>query len=421
MPLPYPKTRTHMHFSEKSMDRLPIRSPRPLKVLQVLEATEGGTRRHLFDLVTHLDPARFSVSVACSMGRDPAFLKDIRQFEARGIAVHTLPMRRALNPVWDMAALFGLVRLMRRGGYDIVHTHSSKAGFLGRLAARLAGIPRVVHTPHVFPFDMDAGRASRACYVRLERLAARWTDCLVCVCPSQRATAEALMDASKVVVVENEIDGPTQALPAGDGRLQDLESVWGRRSSAGLPAGALLVGAIGRLAPQKGPAYFVEAARLVAQQLPEVRFVWVGDGPLRPAIESQVAAAGLQERFVLAGARDRAADLLGLMDVVVMPSLWEGLPYALLEAMAAGRAVVATRVGGIPDVVVDSSNGLLVAPRDAPVLAAAVLKVLTAADLRARLEDQARKSLAARPGLAMMVARLSDVYEGGNSVNGSQE
>ena len=363
------------------------------KVLQVLEATEGGTRRHLVDLVMHLDPARFAVSVACSTRRDPAFLDDIRLLEARGIAVHVLPMRRAVSPLWDAVALVRLVRLMRRGRYDVVHTHSSKAGILGRVAATLSGVPRVVHTPHVFPFDMSVNRMARFCYFQSERFAARLTDCLVCVFPSQRRTAETLLDRSKVIVVENAVDGRTPAQPVGDGRLQ--------------------VGMVGRLTLQKGPAYFVEAARLVAARLPQVRFALIGEGPLRVALERQIAATGLGSQFSMAGARDEAADLLALLDVVVLPSLWEGLPYVLLDALAAGKAIVATRVGGVPDVIVDGVNGLLVPPCEPQALASAVLKLLENTAWRATIGEQARKTAAARPGLAMMVARLSEVYEGG--------
>ena len=174
-----------------------------------------------------------------------------------------------------------------------------------------------------------------------------------------------------------------------------------------------MVGAVGRLTPQKGPAYFIEAARLVAARVPQVRFIFVGDGPLRAALERQIAAAGLTGRVVLSGARDESADLVGLLDVVVLPSLWEGLPYVLLDALAAGKAVVATRVGGIPDIMVDGVNGLLAPSRDAAALADAVLKLLENAPLRATIGEQARKTAAARPGLGMMVARLSEVYEGG--------
>ena len=370
------------------------------KVLQVLEATEGGTRRHLVDLVTHLDPARFAVSVACATRRDPAFLDDVRSFKARGIAVHVLPMRRAVSPLWDLVALIRLLRLMRRGRYDVVHTHSSKAGFLGRLAAKLAGVPRVVHTPHVFPFDMDVNRLARSCYFQAERFAARLTDCLVCVFPSQRRTAETLLEASKIVVVENEIDGPTQTTPSR--------------------AGNSVVGMVGRLTLQKGPAYFIEAARLVAARAPQTRFILIGEGPLRAALERQNAAAGLGRQFLMAGAREEAADLLSPLDIVVLPSLWEGLPYVLLDALAAGKAVVATCVGGIPDVVADGVNGLLVPSRDAPALAEAVLKLLENAPLRATMEEQARKTAATRPGLGRMVKKVSAVYEGVEPVNGEQ-
>lgn len=375
----------------------------PLRVLQVLEATEGGTRRHLLDLCRHLDARRFTVSLACSARRDPAFLDDVQSLRRRGIAVHLVPMCRAIRPLHDAVALVRLVRLMRRGRYDVVHTHSAKAGFLGRVAARLAGVPRVVHTPHTFPFEMDVGPLVRGLYLGLERWAARLTDVLVCVCPSQRPQAQALVGPARTVVVEN---GTAEA-PVFDAATAER-----CRSALGFDEGARVAGVIGRLTRQKGQLDFVAAARLVAERMPAARFLLVGDGALRGEIERAVAAAGLAARFVITGSLARIEDALAAMDVIVMPSLWEGLPYAMLEAMAAGKAVVATRVGGLPDVIVDGVSGLLVQPRDAPALAAAMLKVLENAEQRSTIGLAAQRTLAGRYRLDDMIERLEAVYEG---------
>lgn len=373
-----------------------------VRVLEILEATEGGTRRHLVDLVTHLDPARFDISVACSTLRDASFADDLRLMESRGIAVHIIPMRRAISPFRDALAFLRLVRLMRRERYDVVHTHSSKAGFLGRLAARVARVPWVIHTPHTFAFEMTVGGAARFFYVCLERFAARLTDRLICVCPSQRAAAAALMDPARVVVIENGIG----AMPECD----SLERVR-RRRELRFEDSHLVVGVVGRFTAQKGHRHFVEAACQVAVRVPEARFLLVGDGVLRPAIERQIAAAGLAERVIIVGACDDVPSLMPLLDVAVLPSLWEGLPYTLLEAMAAGRAVVASRVGGIPDVIVDGENGLLVPPADPTALAAAVVKVLENAAFRSTIGRKARETLVGRCRLDEMVRRMADVYE----------
>ena len=380
---------------------------KPIKVLEVLEATVGGTRRHLLDVVTHLDPARFQVSVVCSVRRDPSFLDDIALMRAKGIRVDIIPMRRALRPLSDLIALLRLVRLMRDGGFDVVHTHSSKAGFLGRLAAKSAGVPCVVHTPHTFPFEMDVSPVARWCYVRLERVAAQFTDRMVCVCPHQRSVAQSLVGAARVAVIENGIGEPLVVDEPGRRR---------RRQELGLGDDCPVVGVVGRFAQQKGHTYFIDAARRVSERLPCVRFLLVGDGELREAIERQIARVGLKDRFIIVGAREDGTDLLPAFDLVVLPSLWEGLPYALLEAMAAGKPVIASRVGGMQDVIQDGVNGWLVPPRDPVALAEAMVKVLENPVLGSKIGDHARETVATRYRIGEMIERLSAVYEGRNRI-----
>lgn len=373
-----------------------------LKVLEVLEATEGGTRRHLLDLLDFLPRDRFAVSVACSTRRDPAFFGDIVRLRAGGIPVHAIPMRRSIRPLSDALACARLVRLMRRGRFDVVHTHSSKAGFIGRLAARAAGVPRVIHTPHVFPFQMAVSPVLRFCYLQCERLAARFCDRLVCVCPGQRETALRLVPPERVAVIENGIGRPPDADPAARERL---------RRQLGLRDDDLAAAVIGRFTRQKGHMDFVQAARIVAARVPAARFLLVGDGPLRGAVERAIASAELQGRFILTGARDDAERLAEAADLVVMPSLWEGLPYGLLEALRAGRAVVASRVGGMADVIRDGVNGLLVAPSCPGDLAAAMLNMLENRERRFIMEQHARETVANRYRLDDMIAAVAALYE----------
>jgi glycosyltransferase involved in cell wall biosynthesis len=400
-------------------------SRKPVKVLEVLEATVGGTRRHLVDIVTNLNPARCKVSVACSTRRDPSFVNDIAFLTAKGIQVTVIPMQRAINPVGDLLALVRLFRLMRRGGFDVVHTHSSKAGFIGRLAARMARVPRIIHTAHTFPFQMDSPPLLRFIYVQLERFAARFTDRLVCVCPSQKPIAETLIDPARVVVIENGIGQPTSSADQYGGHyaarrtpdegppvLLPHQARTQQRRELGVKPGNLVVGVIGRFTRQKGHSYFIEAARRVAARQPAARFLLVGDGELRETIERQITAAGLQSRCLLVGAREDVPELLPVFDVVVLPSLWEGLPYVLLEAMAAGKAVVATRVGGMPDVIQEGQSGLLVPPADSAALAAALVKVLENEELRSKMGNSAREVLRHRCHIEEMIGQLTRMYEG---------
>ncbi len=375
----------------------------PLKVLEVMEATTGGTRRHLMDIVRHLPASRFEVSVACSTRRDPLFLDDIKVMKAWGIRVHDLPMWRNIRPSGDAIAFVRLLRIIRRGGFDVVHTHCAKAGFLGRLAARAAGVPCIVHTPHTFPFEMHVGRLTRWCYFRLERMAARWCSRIVCVCRSQEAVARSVTDPARVVVIENGI----VPSPPQDGAETLL-----RRRELGISPEIPVAAVIGRFTLQKGHAGFIEAARRVGSRLPAARFVLVGDGELGPDIEKMILAAGMQERFLMVGAREDVTDLLPALDVVVLPSLWEGLPYSLLEAMAAARGVVATAVGGMPEVVEDGVNGLLVPPGNPVALAEAVVTLLGDGERRSKMGARARETAVSRYGIENMMGRLAALYEG---------
>ena len=179
----------------------------PIRVTQILEATTGGTGRHLLDLIDGLDSDRIALESVVSLRRDPLFRAQIEQRRARGAIIHEVPMQRAIRPWSDMRALVTLTRLLRRSRPGIVHTHSSKAGFLGRLAARRAGIPAVVHTPHGFAFDAGVSKRLRRRYLRLEKRAMAWTDQLVCVCQAeQRAAARVgLAGEEQTTVVPNGI------------------------------------------------------------------------------------------------------------------------------------------------------------------------------------------------------------------------
>lgn len=374
-----------------------------IRVVHILEATTGGTRRHLFDLVTGLDPERFQASVICSTQRDKSFLDDIAEFRARGITVHVVRMVRPISPLLDLVSFLRILSIIRRERYSIVHTHSSKAGFIGRVAAGLLRVPAVIHTAHVFPFEMSVGGLRRAFYFFLERIAARFADRIICVCPCEKddALQRRLSDESKFVVIENGSALP-EPVPDAAGMM---------RRELGLDADSLVIGAVGRFARQKGYRYLVLAAREIAQRLPRARFVLVGDGKLRAEVEHLIERLGLAGKFVLTGRAADARPYYPVFDVFVMASLWEGMPYSLLEAMGSGSAVVATRVGGVADVVSSGETGVLVAPKDPMALAAAVIDLLEHPEQRRALAETARRTVADRYAPHNMVRRVEALYE----------
>ena len=343
-------------------------------------------------------------------------LFDLPALSLRGVRLHVVPMSRHISPVDDARSLDHLTRLFRCLRPDVVHTHSAKAGFLGRLAARISGVPRVIHTPHVWPFQWARG-AARMLYWRLERLAADWCDRLVCVGRGQRefglASRVAGKHDEKLVVVPNGID------PAPVDAAADRKRV---RRELGIMPGDLAVGMVARLAPQKGVGKFLEAAALVARERGDVRFLLVGSGPLERSVRARARELGLgPARLALLGHREDVPRLCSGFDVFALSSLYEGLPYVLLEAMAARLAIVATRVPGIDDVIEDGVTGRLAPPGDAGEIARAVGGLLSDFDARYDLGSAARRRVVETFPLDRFIDAHARIYEGadGNPSSGA--
>ncbi len=350
--------------------------------------------------------AGLDVAVACprvreNARRDTAF---VDRLEAAGLPVVIVPMRRGIHPLSDLRDHVRLSQLMRRSRYDVVHTHSSKAGVLGRLGAWRSGVPVVVYTPNAFAFLGAPNRWLRWLYYSSERwLGRQTTDALICVSQSERMLAkkQAIAPADRLVLIENAIEATPFA--------PDTDPVRAKHA-LGLDADRLLVGYVGRLVRQKGIEYLIEAARRVVAEVPGAQFLLVGEGELDRALHQEVYKYCLTDRVLLTGYRTDIPQLLAAMDIFVLPSLYEGLPYTLMEAMAAGRAVIAADVGGNRDLVQDGETGVLVPPKDAAALAAAVIRLLTAPAERDRLGGAALAAARARPTPEEMTRRVIELY-----------
>jgi glycosyltransferase involved in cell wall biosynthesis len=312
---------------------------------------------------------------------DPATLASAR---ARGCRLVDIPtLGREAAPWRDLAAVRDLVRLMRREAPTIVHTHTSKAGFVGRLAARLAGVPAVVHQPHGHIFHGYYGPMRTRMYVELERLAARWADRLLML--TERGTAEHLARG---------IGRPGQfaVVPSGVPVRTFRASAPGRetaRAALGLPRDAFVVAVLGRLVPIKGFDLVLEALPALVAAMPTARLLVIGDGPLRADFERRADTLGMSPRLTMTGARTDVPALLAAADVLAAPSRNEGMGRAIVEAMALGLPVVGSRVGGIPAVIVDGESGRLVEPGNAAALAGALIELALDERLRAKLGEAA--------------------------------
>ena len=292
-------------------------------------------------------------------------------------------IRREIRPVWDLGGLVRLHAFLRREPYHIVHTHTSKAGFVGRLAARLAGVPVIVHTAHGFAFHEASPVSSRLFYSTLERMAARWCDRIVSVSEFHRRWAIELGMCSprRIVAIPNGI--------ASVSRNSEVE-LGGLRRQLGVQHDDLLILSLARLAPDKGLEYLIEAAAILLRMGRRIQVAIAGEGPTRDRLEQMARNLGVTDRVVFLGFREDVGDLLAASDLVVLPSLREGLSMALLEAMAAGKPVIATSIGSQREMASHADIAWLVRPADTLALTEAILRLAEDRALMARLGSCAR-------------------------------
>lgn len=375
--------------------------PGKIRVMQVLEPMVGGTRRHLLDLCRHLPRDRFELHAVISLQRAGSHPADVEILRDLGVAVTVLPLAREISPAADWRGLRELIRLLRETRPHIIHGHSSKAGFLARLAARQVPGTATVYNPHGLAFQMQTSPARRWLYRYLERLAGRLTDRFVAAGDSQRdlALAAGIVPPERVVVIPNGIAPYSQP-----GDRAALRAAWGVGEST------LVVGTIAALTPQKDVASLVRAAATVLRESPDVVFCVIGDGPERPALERLAQELGCGDGVRFLGDQPHAESLLPALDVFVLSSRWEGLPYVLLEAGSAGLPVVATRIPGNTDLISAGETGYLAAPGDPLDLAVNLLAALRDPDRAAR--GMALRDLVQREyTLDRMIAGHAALYE----------
>lgn len=326
-------------------------------------------KRHLLTLLHYTDRTLFEPLVA---GPPDELLAEIR---AAGFRTFPVPLKGELDPIQDLRSVSLLVSLLRRERVTILHAHGAKAGLVGRLAGLWARTPILLVTVHNSIFAAEWPRWKKRVFAAAEAILARWTSRIITV-----------SEALRQEIIKCEKLRPAQLVTIYNGIEPDLfclrENREALRSHLGLPVNQPVVITVARLASQKGIRYLVEAAALFP---PEHRpfFLVVGDGPLRGELVRQAATLGVNKHLFFTGSRNDLPQLLNAADLLVLPSLTEGLGLVLLEAMAASLPVVATRVGGIPEVVVDGETGILVPPRDPAALAQAI-EILLANPERAR-------------------------------------
>lgn len=377
----------------------------PLKVLHLItHFAVGGATEPTITTCQHLDRSRFE-SLILSGRTDAGQATMLPQAEAAGVRVEMLPsLRRPIRPWVDYQAYTDLVRRLRAERWDILHTHGSKAGVIGRLAAAKAGVPVIIHNVHGWGHHGHMRPWMRQVYIRAERRASLVTDRFLVDATANRdkGLADGIGRPDQYVTVYNGID---------IARFRDVRvDRVALRESLGIPGGAPVVGTVGRLAPQKAPDDFVRMAAVIHEKRPDAHFVFVGGGPLEAQTAAQVAQAGLQSCVHLLGYRDDVPELLRVFDVFALTSLWEGLPRVFAQAMCAGLPIVATNVDGAAEAIEDGENGFLLPPGRPAEQAALVLSLLN---------DPLRRAAMGRCGLdrvspqfdeRAMVRQIENIY-----------
>jgi glycosyltransferase involved in cell wall biosynthesis len=344
----------------------------PIRIVRIIARLNvGGPAIHVALLTEKLSALGYVSTLVCgTINADEGDM--IYYAESHGVQPLILPeLGRTLNPLRDVITIWKLYRLLRRLKPDVVHTHTAKAGFVGRIAAWLAGVPVIVHTFHGHVFQGYFSPRTTQIFITLERLTARISDTVITLTEGLRrelADEYRITPSAHITVLPLGLDlAPFAAVQRKNGAF---------RRAHNIPANAPLIGIVGRLVPVKNHALFLQAAAQIYRQIPVARFVIVGDGELRAEIEAQAQALGLTDALTFTGWVRDLVPIYADLDALVISSLNEGTPVSVIEALTVGCPVVTTAVGGLPDLLDQGALGTLVPSGDANALAAGVIKVL---------------------------------------------
>ncbi len=385
------------------------------KVVHIITRLDhGGSARNTMLTVLGHDRTQFEPVVVTgqaeswnAQGGLTAIMENLRFLDKEAIRYHLVPsLVRHLSPKGDLAALWNLVVLLRQEQPDIVHTHTSKAGVLGRLAAWITAVPKIVHTPHGHVFYGHFGSIRSWIFLQIERALAWITDELIALTPVERTEhlerGIGVSDRFAVIPSGIDIDRFKRARIGGKVMPEWFDC----------PSDATVIGSVGWLTDIKGHRFLVDAVARLKQEHPHLHLVILGSGDQHDALLRQASQAGITQALHLVGHREDVDCALAGMNCFVLPSLNEGMGRALIEAMAAGLPVIASRTGGIPALIEDEKNGLLVPPGDSLALAVALRRILSDPAWASTLGQQAMLSIGTDYGVPAMIRAVELIYRG---------
>ena len=375
---------------------------------------KGGSAETTLQVASLLNREKYDIflvhglSLESNMGvmEQEALIRDLSQAEKKGVRVFAIPsLVRRLSLRNDLLAFVSIYRLIKRIKPHTVHTHTSKAGVLGRFAAYLAGVPIIIHTPHGHVFHSYYGYIVTKMIVFVERIMSLMTDKITALTDKERDEhlERGIASIEKYVIVHSGV--MLQHI-----MNKDIDVETGKKK-LGIPQNSNVIGTVGRLVPVKGHKYLVSAAKRVTKEFENTVFVFVGDGYLESILERQAESLGIRKNTIFAGWRSDVIDVLSLFDIFVLPSLNEGMGKVLIEGMALGKPIVASSVGGIIDLVKNDDNGILVPPRDSDALGDAILKLIRNRNMAQELGRNGKAKVYPEYDTTVMIRQIEGLYE----------
>ncbi|MGR5154513.1 glycosyltransferase family 4 protein [Photobacterium swingsii] len=360
-----------------------------------------GVQRVSLDELERLDLDQFKSYLIC---KEPGALT----MEAKSKGIETLycpNLTREISPWNDILAFFQLYRFFRRYKFDVVHSHSSKTGVIGRVAAKLAGVPMVIHTVHGFAFPAATNQLEKLVYLLMEWVGTKCSDKIICLHDADRDIAVDSLGAKdeQLEVIANGVDNIKYS-PVTDDKKKLT------RYQLGLKEDSTVVGMVGRLWNQKNPQAYIEAAINTLSKNVDADFVLVGDGELKVILENKVEEAGFSNRVHFLGWRSDIPQILAALDIFVLPSLWEGMPLAILEAQATGLPCVVSNIQGNNHLVTNNKDGLLFDLREPEQLSEKIISLIDNKTKRIQLGQNARKKVLDKYNIDLRIKKIARLY-----------
>ncbi len=385
------------------------------KVVHIITRLDkGGSAETTLQTVSFLDQKKYEIFLAHGLSRESNMSnmekelveRDVSRAEAKGVKVSALPsLVRRLSFKNDLLAFISIYRLIKRIKPQIVHTHTSKAGLLGRLAACLAGVPVIIHTPHGHVFHSYYGPFMTKIFVTVERFLSLMTDKIAALTDRERDEhlEQGVASIEKYVIIHSGV--MLQQIMNMD---IDVET---GKEEFGIPQNSNVIGVVGRLVPIKGHKYLVSAAKRIIEEFDNTVFVFVGDGYLESRLKRQAESLGVRKNIIFTGWRKDVIEVLDLFDILVLPSLNEGMGKVLIEGMALGKPIVASSVGGIIDLVKNGDNGILIPPRNSDALEESIIKLIRNKDMAHKLGQNGKAKVYPEYDTFVMVRQIEELYE----------